>query len=74
MERSVHSCAVCSTNIKRDDLIARRIDSFWVCSSKCVNKLLKEKKMWTPKEWDELGKIQAVYDERKRAGISAPCH
>lgn len=73
MEKAIHSCAVCSRDIERDNLIARRVDSFWVCSTKCVNKLLKEKKMWTPKGWDELGKIQALYDERKRAGITATC-
>lgn len=68
-EENLHICAVCYRNIKNDNVAARKIDDFWGCSSRCINKLLKEKKMWTSKEWDELGKMQALYEERKRMEI-----
>ena len=76
MERTMedeilHICAVCYRGISKDSLAARDIDGFWACSSNCVSKLLKEKKMWTPTEWDELCKIQALYEERKRRELNS---
>lgn len=70
-EEIIHICAVCYRAIKKDDPAARDIDGFWVCSSNCASKLLKEKRMWTAKEWDELCKMQAIYEERRRREINS---
>ena len=76
VDENIRICVVCRKNIKKDKLSARKIEGFWVCSSHCTNKFLKEKKMWTPKEWGELCKMQALYEERKRAEITTAinCH
>ena len=65
-----HICVVCNKNIKEDELKARNIDGIWVCSSNCLSKFRKEKKKWAPEKWDELCKMQASYEERKRAEIN----
>ena len=67
----VHICAVCYRGIKMDSSEARNVDGFWACSSSCSGKLLKEKKMWTDREWNELCKMQELFEERKRAEIKA---
>ena len=63
-------CVVCNRNIKKDNLSSRHIDGLCLCSLNCVDKFLEEKKKWTAKEWDELCKMQALYEERKRAEIN----
>ena len=64
-------CVVCNRNIKKDSLATRNIDGLCVCSLNCADKFLKEKNKWTSKEWDELCKMQALFEERKRAEIKA---
>ena len=70
-EEIVHICAVCYMGINMDSPEARNVDGFWTCSSDCSSKLLKEKKMWTDREWNELGKMQELFEERQRAEIKA---
>lgn len=60
-------CAVCNRNIRKDSLGTRNIDGLCVCSLNCADRFLEEKKKWTTSEWDELCKMQALYEERKRA-------
>ena len=64
-------CVVCNKNMKDDKLKASYIDGLWVCGSNCLSKFEKEKKKWTPEEWNELCKMQASYEEQKRVEISA---
>lgn len=63
-------CVVCNRNIKKDSLATRNIDGLCVCSLDCADKFLEEKKKWTSREWDELCKMQALFEERKRAEIN----
>lgn len=67
----IHVCAVCYRGITRDNPAARNVDGFWACSSSCGSKLMKEKQMWTTREWHELCKMQELFEERKRAEIKA---
>ena len=67
---NIRICVVCNKKIKEDNLKAKKLDGLWVCSSNCLSKFQKEKKKWTPEEWDELCKMQASYEERKRAEIN----
>ncbi len=67
---SVGICPVCNKKIKNHDALARKIDGLWLCGISCVDRFLKEKKKWTPKDWDALCSMQALYEERKRAEIS----
>lgn len=60
-------CPVCNKKIKSDNLIARKINGLWLCSINCIHKFLKEKKKWTPEEWEKLCNLQSQYEERKRA-------
>lgn len=62
-------CVICNKNIKTDNSTATSIDGLWVCSSNCNSKFLTEKQKWTLEEWDALCKMQALYEERKRAEI-----
>lgn len=63
-------CVVCNNNIKTDESTATSIDGLWVCSSNCSNKFLKKKQKWTVEEWNALCKMQALYEDRKRAETS----
>lgn len=65
-------CFVCNSNMKYDEPKARKIDGLWVCGSNCLSKFEKEKKKWTPEEWGGLCKMQASYEELKRAETGAP--
>ena len=75
MERSIayenaSVCVVCNKKVKRDKLKAMKIDGFWICGSNCIDKFLKAREMWNPKGWDEVCKMQMLYEERKRAEIN----
>ena len=59
-------CVVCNRKIQRENKMARQLDGLWVCGSSCMSKFLKEKKKWTADNWDEICKLQALYEERKR--------
>lgn len=67
---NMHICVVCNKNINEEESKASNIDGLWICSSNCLSKFQKEKKKWTQEEWDELCKMQASYEERKRAQIN----
>ena len=67
----IGNCVVCNQKIKKEKMTAKRIDDLWVCGLGCRNKFLKEKRRWIPKNWVELCKMQAIYEERKRTDIES---
>ena len=74
IEETVGICVVCNRNVKKDKLASRQIDGLWVCSSGCIDKFLKEKKKWIPENWEQLCRMQALYEERKRTECqNVPC-
>ena len=61
----IGTCVVCNKKIIEDNKAARTIDRLWVCSPGCADKFLKAKKQWAPQNWDEICKMQLLYEERK---------
>lgn len=59
-------CVVCNQKIKKQKVTAKKIDGLLLCGLVCTGKFLKEKKKWTSEKWDELCKMQALYEVRKR--------
>lgn len=59
-------CVMCKKRITEDKEKVREIDGLWLCGSGCANKLLKEKKQWTPAGWHEL--CQLLYEEYRWVG------
>lgn len=63
-------CVVCNQKII-EKAMAKRVDGLWLCSEDCISRFLKEKKKWSPENWGELCKLQALYEERKRKEIES---
>lgn len=67
---NMRTCVVCNRKINEGKSKAKQLDGLWICGLNCVNKFQKEKQKWTPEEWDELCKMQALYEKRKQAEIN----
>lgn len=70
LDEFIGICVVCNKRIEKGSKTARMIDGVWLCNLHCLDKFLEEKKKWTPENWVSICRMQALYEERKRAETS----